>query len=1023
MQTQGRDSMKKTALFMILLLVLAVTVNSETANLPGKINSLCHYDNFFYNLPEADFLFYFNDALMNTEPPGERIYDGGMRDKYFKLVQQHRQVKKFITTFGNSNNLSLSLDLKNEQGLDQAKRFLALLGLSLKKTSSGALELNSIGEDPQTNYYLFCRLNASSLQKQLNQTGMFFFKLQETTVPMPWDYGFLSAISGKAINAETFFEQLIANKRFSFLLSILFRLSSKEIDFISQAKLNGTASAWKRLYMDSQSLMGLLVLSSALRVRDGRLFFPGGDKARKFWSAMAGIDPEQAPLDFLTHLGIIDDGKLNYLFVFSFFLPEENRRVLFFDYDANKVRRLYQKITLGANEKIKANSFPRLESFTYYSLLHLLKIQDGRIHLPLGVNAWAQAMGLELAAGADECDFLENLLVASAKSSRKPSLLQKFITIYSKFNDRPGFLTQDFLKKTFVDFEAKNILLDFIERIPLKKAESADALFTWQDNLLKLNKKDQVLLTALSQSLLEIIAHLSWFAPDRFDYDRMIGSLMTIPWQRPVYYDRMFDFIKEQTSVDSLRDVTDESFLAFVLSGLKNQAVSIQGQAYEWRVKEMYAAILSGVLRSQEDCTLSVLSEINSLLNNLAETPAGFSKRSGRRLLEAFEQLPYPAFSKDAPKSIKLRVMAYAKSDLDRDVQNLLKKSEKNADRDEIKKIVAEIKGNYLLPNLKDFFLTLAYALNAKSPKLRMFINPNISRLHDFSENNDIPWSNNSSPGNKTEFSGYYLKGGVSRLNLTFALNWRNQLFDKSIYNSEQTLGIIYNIMSMLPQPKISQSASFDALLVEFSVELLQKCSSDEKLKKAVSDAVMMLTAGYHYRRLNDFLSGRAADYYLFMSELQQIGLYFFKNDFLLDEFSKKDVLEKYARMPLSAVIAGENDLWGNIYYNSSGSLCPRANVFIPQEIAHLFASGWLSGELVREYKIKTAYLASKNNFPVCLLGQFVFDYIDTVCKPIYAQNHIKDYFSTFFVLDIMNSAHLKNTVKKLRQKGFLRLK
>jgi hypothetical protein len=302
-------------------------------------------------------------------------------------------------------------------------------------------------------------------------------------------------------------------------------------------------------------------------------------------------------------------------------------------------------------------------------------------------------------------------------------------------------------------------------------------------------------------------------------------------------------------------------------------------------------------------------------------------------------------------------------------------------------------------------------------------LNPNLVRLHDFSDIGISPWSSSSVPGTRKIFSGFYLIGGISRLNLTFALNWRNQLFEKNIYNLEQTQGLIYNITAMLPQPLITHSARFDALLVELAVESLQKCSSSKPIKAAIADAIMTLTAGYHYRRLNDFLSGQASDYYLFFSELRQIGWYLSGRADILSDFSQKEILGKYQEMPLSAVLAGESDAWGNIFYNSSGRVMQRANALFPQEPAQLFGLGWFSGEAISEYKIKAAYLAFKNDYPPCLLGQFVFDFVDSVGKSLYAQNDIKDYYSTYFVLDIMNNSHLKNTIKKLLQKGYLRYK
>jgi hypothetical protein len=1016
--------MKKIILCLLLALILTRVTPGETAFIPGNVNALCYFDNFFYNLPENDFFYYLNDAMLYSEPPDDQLYESGRREKIRKLIRQHRQIKEFILSKGNAGAGTISLNLKSADDFQKAIVFFNLLGIGLKKGLTDNFLLQPAPADDAIPFYSFYSLKIQALSTQLNSTGMFFFKLTETRLHLPWDFQFLNNISGLKIDAESFFENMIANKKFSLLLAILFRLSDDEINFISQSIPKESGSAWKRIFQDKLTLMGMLVLSNSLRVRDGQLLLPGGNAAHDFWTALVGIDHLNDPFGFITTLAGKDNGKLNYLYVFSFFLAEEARKAVFFNYDSEKIQRLYQKLSLGENEKIKANAFPRLESLNYFSLLYTLKIKNNRIDLPLGGQEWAKALELELPPQADDCAFFSELSASSGKSSKKMGALQKFSTIYAKFAERPWLLTPEILKKLFRNFDKNSSLIDFIEKIPLKKPETIAALFTWQEALLEMNQKDQLLFTALGQSLLEIISQMAWFAPDRYDYDRIVSDLLAISWQLPDIYDQIFVFIKNQTGVNSTREITDESLLNLVLSGLKNQLLTIQNQNYEWLVKDVFKASLIEMLRSQEDCTLTVLAEINNLLNNLCQIPADFPKSSGRRLLEAIEELPYPDFSKDAPKILKDRVLAYSKSDLDLDLQKLLKMSEMKAPQKEMQKAVQEIKNAYLLPNLKDFFVTMAYALNAKNQKLRVFSNPNLVRLHDFSESDGAtPWNSSSSPGNKLEFSGYYLKGGLARLNLTFSNNWCIQLFDKNVFNNGHAQAMINNILAMLPLSLVNHSPDFDALLVEFAVQLLQKCSSDEKLKTEIKNTAKNLLAGYHYRRLDDFFSGRSNDYYLFFCELQQIGGYFFKSGAHVNEFSQQEELGKFAQMPLSAVIAQESDFWGNIYYHSSGSLRPRQYNIFPQEIANLFASGWVSGERIREFKIKTAYLAHKNNFPSSLLGQFIFDYFHSVLKPIYAQNHEKDYVSTYFVIDIMNISHLKNTLKKMLKEGALRLK
>ena len=1013
-------NMKRAALFLMLMWGAAGFAHSGIATIPGDVNSICYYNNFFYNLPEGDFFYYFNDALLYSEPPDDAVYDDSMRDKYLHLAVRHRQIREYINENGNREKATISFDLKEKKEFGRAVDFLALLGMELKKDASGTVSVKPANEEYPIQYYSFCRIKPSVLQGQLQNTGIFFFKLQQTEVNLPWDLKFLSSACGAQIDAGSFFEQMLANKRFSLLLAVMYRLSEREIALVGQNAPRDPGAAWKRIYLDKRTMMGMLVLSSALRVRNGRLVLPGGDRSRKFWTALAGSDPEKSPFDFLLKLSTLDYGKLNYLYVFSFFLPEEKRRLLFFDYDPARFRRVYQQIVLGENERIKANAFPRIENFSFFSLMLALKTQNDRIDLAPGMGTWAQAMGLELPPGADECDFLERLLFESGRSGRKLSLLHKFISLYSKFSSRLQINGPEFLKKAFAGYERYNTMLDFIEKIPLKKPESLDALFAWQDSLQKLGQKDKLLFTALGQALLETIAQAAGFAPGSIDFDAVIQDLVAIPLQRPAFYDGLFAFIAKQGELDSSRNITDESYLNFILRGLKNRPVLLHDEPYEWLPRDMFIADLQEMVRSQEVCSLSSLAELNGLLEDLAEAPESFGSRT-RRLRDALEQLPFPDFSKDAPKSLKDRVITYSKDDLDSDTRELLKMCEKSTEPEKVRKAVAGFKSEYLLPNVKDHLLALAYALNAKSPKLRIFMNPNLVRLHDFSENGASPWQEGSTPGNKVEFSAYYLKGGLSRLNLTFALNWRNQLFEKMIFNSEQTQGMIYNIMAMLPQPSALHRETLDALLVELAVEMLQKCQGNNEMKAAIEE--MALAAGYHYRRLSDYLGGQAADYHLFFTELRQLGQALAELPLFLDQFSQKEDLAKYRQLPLSAVIAEESDSWGSIYFNSLGGLVPRANAFFPQEAAQLFAPGWFSGEILEEYKIKTAYLAHKTELPSCLIGRFVLDFISSVGRSVYSQNDAKDYHSAYFVLDVMNSAHLKNTLKKLQEEGFLRLK
>ena len=1016
--------MKKFILVFGFVLTAFFSMHSESILIPGDVNALCYYGNFFYNLPENDFVYYLNDGLLFNEPPDDEIYNEGLREPYLRLVRRHKQIKEYIAKNSKSGPSQLAINLKSRSEFDKAVFFLKLLGIDLSKNNDGTflLKINeNVGTIP---FYSFYRLNIPNMQEQLNKSGIFFFKLVENNIQIPWSFQFINEISGLKVNSDTFFLNLLGNKKLSLLLAVLYRLSENEINFISRSLPQGNNLAWKQIYNDKKLLLGLFVLSNGLRVEENRLLLPGGNSTSSFWSGLAGFDVVSNPYDFLISLISKDDGKLNYLYVFSYYLPDENRKILLFNFDLEKMRQIYLQISLAENEKIASNAFPRLEFNSFYALLNTLQIKNNRLYFPLGISAWAKAMDMDFVSESDDYGFVQKFLETELKNGRKKSLLPKFVAIYSKFNDRSELLTPQALENIFQIYDKYNVLVDFVEKIPFKKSETLVALISWVKNLPANDEKKQMLFTAISQSLLEIISQTAWYAPDLFNYDLLVTKLTEIPFQESTFYDQIFAWIKSQSGLATDEDISDDSFFTFILGGLKNQTVKIQNEQYEWLPKDLFKSILKDIQLSQEVCSLSALNDINFILDSISLDSTPFSKNSIRRLTEAFEQLPYPDFSKDAPKKIKDRVMSYAKSDLDADLKKLIEKKEKNAGKEDILKAVAEIKGNYLLPHLKDYLVSLVYALNAKNSRLRLFSNPNLIRLHDFSESNgSSAWNTTSNAGNKLEFAGYYLKGGLSRLNITFSLNWRNQLFDKAIYSVEHAQAMIINIMAMLPQPLFNHSQEYASLLVEFAVELLQKSGSDETLKRDLRNVLKTQVAGYHYFKTCAFLSDPAIDYYLYFSELYKLGNAFFKSGKYLDIFSHREELEKFAKMPMSAVINAESESWGNISYSTFGTLRPHLHDDFPLETATLFRNSWIAGEMFDEFKIRTAFQAFKNNLPASLLGQFLFDYLQTVCKSIYSQNHVKDYASTYFIFDIMNKAHLKNTVKKLQKEGYLRLK
>jgi hypothetical protein len=283
----------------------------------------------------------------------------------------------------------------------------------------------------------------------------FRFQLDECEVRIPWDYSFLNRVTGQALSPDSFFEKLLEERRLQLFIGLLYRLSDREIDFISA--LEPDLGAWQKIYQTNALLKGTFVLSHGLRVRDGRPLLPGGDTAAPFWRQLAGSDPFENPGQFLETTATIDKGKLNYLFVFSFFLPEDVREAVFFNYDAGKVKTLYQQLSLSAREEIgtRGLTLPGLQDFGFVILLYALRTRSGSIHFPGGLEAWADAVGAD---SKDLFGLLSQLMGPSGSRDK----IRRFVSIYSKFFHRPELLTPGVIDTLYRHYRDYNVLVDFI---------------------------------------------------------------------------------------------------------------------------------------------------------------------------------------------------------------------------------------------------------------------------------------------------------------------------------------------------------------------------------------------------------------------------------------------------------------------------------------------------------------------------------------------------------------------------------
>ncbi len=368
----------------------------DIAVIPGDVNRICHYTDFFYNYPSEDFFYYLNERLLFTDTPDGIIEGSGLRNKLLKIVRWHRIIKKSLQRIKMKETDIITINVADPEGYKKVTIIMNLLGLRLDRSPGGQYRVtrDSSLALKLSDYFQFAVINPGTLENQLNKTHHFHLKIDESEIPVPWDFEFLQEITGLEIDSASFFETMLKNERFSLLLGVLYRLSHKEINHISNLVKKPRLGAWKWIYKYKRFLMGMFFLSNALRVtaddddEDGQWVLPGGRAAEPFWNQLTGKNYKKYPLGFLYRLATKDEGKLNYLFLFSQFLSPESQKTLFTGANAKKMQRVYHLISLNESEKLKAPRFPRLRDFNFYTLLYSLRMRDNRFYFPMGVDVW-----------------------------------------------------------------------------------------------------------------------------------------------------------------------------------------------------------------------------------------------------------------------------------------------------------------------------------------------------------------------------------------------------------------------------------------------------------------------------------------------------------------------------------------------------------------------------------------------------------------------------------------------------------
>lgn len=1053
---------RKKAIFLLLSIIsLCTLVNAgATVKVPGEIQAFNQYLNSYY-CDEGNFIYHFNEILLFEKIPTyseiharvvrnittasrinlkkkyvEREYRLArmvtLQERLKAIFAAHRRLKSYMNRV--SPEGSVSLDLDTASGFKLAKRILARTGLALEKVSGAAknyryriFDRNNEDSSFINHYYRATGLNPWKMENALGKSNRFDFKVREFNARLPRDLDFLARVTGLELTPDSFMSNLVRNKRLQLFIAALSRMSDREVAFISG--LGQQEDAWRRIYRSDRFLAGMFVLSHALRVNSNRLILPGGLRALPFWESLAGVPFNQNPMVFLENLATKDHGKLNLLFTFSFFLPPETQKILLADFDAEKLAPLYTRMSLNKDEKLNGLAIPKLRDFGFFTLMFALKPETPgqAIHFPGGLDTWVKV------TGAKENSVLGLL----AHLLEDPDRLQRFIPVYAKFHDRGGLLNEDALRALYDNYDKYNVLVDFIEKIPVKKPSTVLALLDWAKGLsasgLPRNEKDAVV--AIGQSLLELVANRAKFMPKEYDYDRLMEAFVRLPHNGEGMYDGFFDFLENQLLIEMDPSVADKWFFEFLIpgGGRSDRNVTVHGLDYTLEPGPVIKDEIVRTLEAQAVCAISDLSRINLRLEGIRRrsfAPGKDLDYAAKKLLGAVARLPLQEVEENVPSYLKHLVMTYSGDRFLKTVNNLIARKGSGASQTEVDALVNKIKRTGLLQELKNFLVACLYANAVKNGNIQPFLNPNLTRLHDFTPpGKATAWNNSQIKKVFFEAAIYHLEGGLSRLNAVLATPLSMKMLNSQMESpSSQSSAICFNTLDFLPHPGVNRARDFTALLVEFGRELLKKSVGHPQVREAVMTQIFRITAGYRYRGLMTLLTGSTGgqktktNFRLYFSDLLKLGEYFFHRDLFMDQFSMQKQLEAFRKPGVYREVLAEMEHMGTIYYRTFGTLnAHRFNIF-PQALSHLFKSHWVGAEMIDEFKVKAACISYSRQLPPQILG-FVMHRYFRLLPNVFFQNYENDYYKTLYLYDIFSYLYFNQVYDELRKVGILRIK
>jgi hypothetical protein len=370
-------------------------------------------------------------------------------------------------------------------------------------------------------------------------------------------------------------------------------------------------------------------------------------------------------------------------------------------------------------------------------------------------------------------------------------------------------------------------------------------------------------------------------------------------------------------------------------------------------------------------------------------------------------------------------VEEYSREAILKRLNKLIARKKPDASREKIDSLTGKIKTACLLQELKHYLVTCVYAATIKHSKLQLFLNPNLTRFHDFSAHRGkTPWNTGGISYTLDKFNVYHLEGGLSRLNITLAFPFSEYIFGMTS-DSDPSLRVpmVFNNLEMYPHSLIDHAQEYTGLLVKFGDELLQKAGENPSLRRELTDELAAITAGYQYRTVINSLDRKSrGSPRLHFSERLRLGERYFKTNRFIEMFSQKERLKAFQNPATARAVQSEMERLGCIYYHTFGTLKPHRYSLFPQSLSHLFQPGWIGGEMIDEFKIKAAYILHWRQMPPQLLGYFLWNYFMTESY-LFHPNYKNEYHKVYFMYNTFNYLHLNRIYKRLRENGTLRIK